>query len=196
MTQPTQEVWAAMRRPLLAFARRHGAQSEADAEDVVQEVFLRAEQRLDQLRDSTRISAWLFAVTRSVLADEHRRRARHARVTRDGHSELTAEPSGPQPATGSDPAEELAGCVRPLLKTLPQKYRTVLELTELEGLPHKEVAAQLGLSVSGVKTRAQRGRALLRGELEACCRIETDRRRGVRGFERRGEDCACTPSDP
>ena len=58
--------------------------------------------------------------------------------------------------------EELAECVRPMMNALPEKYRLPLLLSELDGLPQKEVAKRLGLSLSAAKSRVQRGREQLK----------------------------------
>ncbi len=70
------------------------------------------------------------------------------------------------------------------------KYRQALELTELGGTTQKDAAEQLGLSVSGMKTRVQRGRDKLKDALLDCCSVEFDRRGGVVDYHRReGSDC-------
>ena len=64
-------------------------------------------------------------------------------------------------------------------------------LTELEGVTQAEAAARLGLSVSGMKTRVQRGRSLLEDLLLDCCHVELDSRRGVVGYRSRRGACEC-----
>ena len=70
-----------------------------------------------------------------------------------------------------------------MVECLPPKYAEVLRESELRRTPHRELAARLGLSVSGVKSRVQRGRELLRSALSACCRLEFDRRGRIRDYE-------------
>ena len=79
----------------------------------------------------------------------------------------------------SGPEQELARCIRPLVAALPREYREAVALTELEGLTQKATAEQVGLSLSGMKSRVQRGREQLRQRLLECCHIEFDRRGGV-----------------
>jgi RNA polymerase sigma-70 factor (ECF subfamily) len=84
---------------------------------------------------------------------------------------------------------ELAGCLRPMIERLPEEYRQAVVLVDLEGLGQREAAVQLGLSLSGMKSRVQRGRRQLKGMLEACCAIELDRRRGMTDYEVRDQTC-------
>ena len=82
---------------------------------------------------------------------------------------------------------ELAGCLRPMIERLSREYRQAVILVDLEGLTQQEAAAHLGLSLSGMKSRVQRGRRQLKGMLEACCTIELDRRRGVADYDLRDQ---------
>ena len=68
--------------------------------------------------------------------------------------------------------------LRPFVAALPERYREAVRLSELDGLNHAAVAERLGLSVSGVKSRVQRGREQLRAMLHRCCEIALDARGG------------------
>jgi len=71
---------------------------------------------------------------------------------------------------------------------LPSPYREAITLTELEGRTQREAAQMLGISLSGMKSRVQRGRAKLRGMLEACCKVAVDARGKVIACEPRKGD--------
>lgn len=77
---------------------------------------------------------------------------------------------------GAELRAELAGCLAPLIARLPETYREALALTEFQGITQAEAGARLGLSVSGMKTRVQRGRGQLKDLLLDCCHIELDSR--------------------
>src|SRR5215203_6636925 len=106
-------------------------------------------------------------------------------------SGLAFDGAGGEPPNGA--RAEMARCIAPLVRGLPDTYRRAIELTELEGMTQAAAAERLGLSLPGAKSRVQRGRARLRTMLLRCCEIETDRRGGVVAFELRdGESCvAC-----
>lgn len=85
-------------------------------------------------------------------------------------------------------------CLDPLLAQLPDKYREALELTDVQGLTQAAAAARIGLGISGMKTRVQRGRAQLKLLLTQCCEIELDRRKGVINYHPLPTgDCGCHP---
>ncbi len=81
----------------------------------------------------------------------------------------------------------MACWLKPMIDDLPDKYREALWLTEFEGLTQVELAERLGISVSGAKSRVQRGRSLLRHDLLDCCQFEFDRRGGIIGYTTRIE---------
>jgi RNA polymerase sigma-70 factor (ECF subfamily) len=79
-----------------------------------------------------------------------------------------------------------------MIERLSGEYRQAVILVDLEGLTQQEAAEQLGLSLSGMKSRVQRGRRQLKEMLEACCTIELDRRHGVADYDvRNQQDNSC-----
>ena len=72
--------------------------------------------------------------------------------------------------------QEIEACLEPMIKNLPFKYRQAVILSELENWPQKKVAKMQGLSLSGAKSRVQRGRAMLKDMLLDCCRFDCDNR--------------------
>lgn len=172
--------WRELEDKLRPFVARR-VQSPADAEDVVQDIFLRLQRGLGSLRDDQRFGPWVYQVARSAVADHWRASARHPVVSGD-LPELAAEPSSEDDA---GIAKELAHYMVSFVAMLPSPYREALTLTELEGLTQREAASMLGISVSGMKSRVRRGRQHLRTLLEECCHIALDARGGVMSCEPR-----------
>ena len=180
--------WRELRARLLGFVGRRVGNPE-EAEDVVQDVLVRMQRNIDALSSADRLDAWAFRIARNAVADHYRSRGRD--LTGEAASKamegLGADAAGP---TG-DARAEMAHCIAPMVRGLPDTYRRAVELTELEGMSQPAAAERLGLSVPGAKSRVQRGRARLREMLLRCCQIETDRRGRVVAFETRdGEGCA------
>lgn len=168
-------------RPFIARRLRAGV-SDPDVDDVVQDVFLRMQRGLAELRDDERFGPWVYQVARSAIADHLRSAARHPWAS-DEH--LRAEDAAADVADDGSVARELAVYVAPFVSMLPSPYREALTLTELEGMSQKDAAAMLGISVSGMKSRVQRGRTHLREALEDCCHIALDARGRVVSCELR-----------
>jgi RNA polymerase sigma-70 factor, ECF subfamily len=158
----------------------------ADVDDVLQDVFVRMQRGLPALRDEDRLDAWLFQVARSAVADHGRARARHPLTVTDDPPERAAEEDD-----GDDRAalRSLAGCVALFVARLSSPYREAIEMVELQGLTAREAAERAGITVSGMKSRVQRGRAQLRLLFEQCCEIAIDARSRVTEFKPRPSGC-------
>jgi len=176
---PWQDV-AARLRPFLA--RRIGP---TELDDVLQDVFLRLQRGLPGLRDEERFTSWLFQIARSSVAEHLRVRARHPLPDASADPEPAAEPSDDD----REVARSLACCVSIFVAQLPSPYREAVTLVELEGLTIREAAEMVGVSVSGMKSRVQRGRAQLRQLFEACCEIALDARGKVIDYAPRPRRC-------
>jgi RNA polymerase sigma-70 factor (ECF subfamily) len=183
--------WRELRARLHGFVGRRVGNSE-DAEDIVQDVFVRMQHNIDTLSSADRLDAWAFRIARNTIADHYRSSDRRY-LTREAAAKvmdgLGADGVGGEPP--NDARAEMARCIAPMVRGLPDDYRRAIELTELEGMTQAAAAERLGLSVPGAKSRVQRGRARLRAMLLRCCEIETDRRGRVVAFETRdGKGCA------
>ena len=165
--------WRTLEAELRPFVARR-VSGAADVDDVVQDVFLRMQRGLGGLRDEQRFGPWVYQVARSAIAEHRRGRARHPLAV-EPPAELP-DPAPPAPLDDDGLACDLAAQLAPFVAMLPSPYREAVTLTELEGLSQREAAAMLGVSVSGMKSRVQRGRARLRALLEACCDIALDAR--------------------
>jgi len=98
----------------------------------------------------------------------------------------------PEPDEAEIIKKELSSCLVPMVNGLPEKYRDAIQMSELENKTQKEVAELAGISLSGAKSRVQRGRALLRTMLEDCCQIEINLKNQIVSYEKKGRDCqAC-----
>jgi len=176
---PWQDV-AARLRPFIA--RRV---SPSDIEDVMQDVFIRMQRGLPTLRDEERFTSWLFQIARNSVADHMRTRARHPLAG----AEAEAEPTSELDEDDRDAARSLSGCVSMFVAMLASPYREAVTLVELEGRTAREAAELVGISVSGMKSRVQRGRAQLRAMFDQCCEIAIDARGKVTDFVPRQTRC-------
>jgi RNA polymerase sigma-70 factor, ECF subfamily len=167
--------WRDLEARLRPFIARR-VRTPVDVDDVVQDVFLRMQRGLAGLRDSERFGPWVYQVARSAIAEHQRTAAKHPLASADGAQEL--------PADDDSVAEMDVSYIAYFVAALPSPYREALTLTELEGLTQQEAADMAGVSLSGMKSRVQRGREQLRRALEDCCHFALDVR---------GRVVACEP---
>jgi RNA polymerase sigma-70 factor (ECF subfamily) len=157
--------------------------NDADAEDILQEVFIRIHRSLCCSSEWNKPEGWIYRVTRNLIIDYYRRRRDWAEIPEDLLEEADSDES--------DAEAQLALSLRETIDALPEPYRQALILTEYQGLNQKELAEKLGLSFSGAKSRVQRARLKLRDLLLACCHFELDRRGRIIDYYERC--CCCNP---
>lgn len=145
---------------------------------------MRVQQHLPLIAGEALVT-YVHRTARTVLVDA-RRRSQRRRTER-----LDIEDNVVAPDAADEDTHAIAASWLPaFLEQLPAPMRETLRLSELEQMPHREIAQRLGLSVSAVKSRVQRGRAKLRSALLACCAFDLDRRGRVIGW-RRHKRCGC-----
>lgn len=163
------------------------------ADDLTQETLLRVESRLQTLRSRDRLDAWVFQIARNTIADHFRKTRETEEFDEATHGPLLSVADDTLSEEEETLSGEIRSYVRSVLDRLPPLHRDAIRMTELEGVSQVELARRLGLSVSAAKSRVQRGRAMLRKEMERCCHWETDRYGKVLAVEPRGE-CTCQDS--
>ncbi len=176
----SEKIWQEYSSRLRAFIKSK-ISDDAAADDILQDVFLKMHVGLTSLRDEKKIKNWLFQITRNTIIDYFR--------SQKPSEHIPEWLSMPESDFTENVHQELAGCLHPMIKALPEKYREAVMLSELNGLKQKEVARLLGISVSAAKSRVQRGRALLKQMLNECCRFEFDHRGRIIEYERKGGPC-------
>jgi RNA polymerase sigma-70 factor (ECF subfamily) len=192
-TADVEQIWAEVGTSLERFVRRHVADPH-HAEDVVADVLLRIHQHLGTVDDHERLTAWVFRIARNAITDHYRRVAR-----RREDLDVASDPVAADATDGwlDDQAAvltDLAACIRPLVHALPGDYRRALELTDLEGRTQAEAARIEGISLSGMKSRVQRGRRLFTALVRSCCEVTTDTRGELVDFQLRPDGCGCSPA--
>jgi len=184
----TDDAWIGYRDQLLGYIRAR-SRSTPDAEDILQDVFVKVHRRIETLEDDAHLGAWLYRVTHNTIVDHYRKAQPIPTVI-----EPTAVPEDDAPIA----EQRLAPFLASLVADLPSIYREALVLTELEGLTQTEMARRLELTPSGAKSRVQRARRMIRERLLACCEVELDCRGHVIDYESRTlanwpAACPCAP---
>ena len=176
MPATVEDIWRDLASELRGFIRVR-ISDHATAEDILQDVFVKIHQKLPTLRAGERVESWVWRITRNAIIDHYRRRNNTLEVPETlpaSLDESKGEPEGLRAAFGR------------MIQSLPEPYREAVVLTELEGMTQMELANRLGISLSGAKSRVQRGRAQLKRMLDQCCTFE---------FDRRGHVIDCTPRE-
>ncbi len=146
----------------------------AEAEDVVQETFLRAYRALESFRGESTLKTWLYAIAlnrvkarQGTLARIRRMFVQLGREGSEGEDDLyLTDPPDPAADPEADAiTAERRGNLRAAMRTLPEEFRTAVVLRDLEGLGYGEIAEALNVPIGTVRSRIARGRALLKEQL-------------------------------
>ncbi len=177
-------LWDQYSRRLGGFIRSRVG-DEAEAEDILQEVFIRVHRNLCCQSDWNKPESWIYQIARNLIIDHYRRRREMVEIPET----IASAPDLPE----EDPEAVLALSLTEMIDELPESYRQALILTEYQGLSQKQLAEKLGISLSGAKSRVQRARDKLRDMLLSCCHFELDRRGRILDYYQRC--CCCHPVD-
>jgi RNA polymerase sigma-70 factor (ECF subfamily) len=143
--------------------RRVGSRDEA--EDILQEAFVRGIGRTDSLRSAESATAWFYRVLRNALIDHHRREGTRARVFR----QLAAESEGGALAPDEELEAVACACIAALVDTLKPEYGEALRRVDLAGLSVRGFAEETGITPSNAGVRLHRGREALRRQVARSC---------------------------
>lgn len=144
----------------------------ADAEDLVQETFARAYASFGQFRPGTNLKAWLYRILTNTFITGYRKRRRERQpAATDSFQDWQIARAGYDPPAGLKPADaEVVEClldprVKQALRDLPEDFRTVVYLADIEGCAYREIAAIMRTPIGTVTSRLYRARRQLRGHL-------------------------------
>jgi len=174
-----ENIWHEYQSRLAAFIKSKVAEDVVD--DLLQEVFMKIHLRISSLKDDTKLESWLYQITRNTITDYYR--------AKQISEELPEWLEQPQPEEEESIRKELSACLEPMVRELPDKYRIAIQLSEMENKTQKEVAEKEGISLSGAKSRVQRGRAMLKNMLDDCCQFEINQNNQVVSYEKKERDC-------
>jgi RNA polymerase sigma-70 factor (ECF subfamily) len=169
-------------RILLYMSRMVG---ESNAEDLAQDVFVKVGLALKDFRQDSQLHTWIYRIATNTAIDWLRRASTRKEDKKDFQAEDFEESDGKK--TECAPVQiiegeqrvikkEMNGCIRSVIDTLPESYRSVIILSELEEIQDSDIAEILNISLQAAKIRLHRARARLKKELEKACVFYRDER--------------------
>ena len=155
-----------------------------EAEDLTQEVFVKVGKALSTFHNESQLSTWIYRIATNTAIDRMRNPAFQQETAWDPEERALVQSRGKMQVyckkknSLEDQVihEEMNACIRGVIQHLPENYRTVVILSELEGLKNKEIAEILEVSLDVVKARLHRGKTRLKKELLQHCNFSWDER--------------------
>jgi len=154
---------------------------ERDAEDLAQTVMLRVSGGLPQFRHDSSLSTWIYRIATNAAMDKLRSPVREQVPEDDPDPDEGDVPLGARTPSVEAIAirTEMSACIREFIDHLPERYKMVMVLSEMEGFKNAEIAAILGVSLDTVKIRLHRAREKLRDDLQEGCSFDRDESTGL-----------------
>jgi RNA polymerase sigma-70 factor (ECF subfamily) len=147
---------------------------ESEADDLTQVVFTRVNDALPRFRKQASLPTWIYRIATNAVIDHLRQDAGRSRSSEPIEDDAISDAAATPEALAAQ--HEMSGCVANYVDKLPLAWRTVLVLSEQEGLTNQEIADALGLTLDNVKIRLHRARVRLKSDLEGGCHVYKDER--------------------
>jgi RNA polymerase sigma-70 factor (ECF subfamily) len=173
-------LWKELSTPLRSFIRSK-VSDQSTTDDIQQDVFLRMHTRIQTLKEPGKVRSWIYQIARNAIVDHYR--SKRVAVEHSGEVHEVPDEEHEQDMIGA-----LAASLREMIEDLPEPYRRAVMLSEIEGLSQKELAKREAISLSGAKSRVQRGRRMLKDLLLNCCHFDFDRRGRIIDYY---DHCCC-----
>lgn len=159
-------------QPLFLFIRKR-IQNPQDAEDLTQEVFFKLAKSSDKELKS--VKSWLYKVANHSIIDYYRKNKGATKEVEEKDLPIIDN-------LGKDTTHELSRCIRPFVEQLPENYRELMKMSELDEISQKEIAIRLSLNYTSVRSKIQRGRKKLKDLITSCCEVEQGRKGSIMNF--------------
>ncbi len=168
----TEQLWETFADRLWAFIFSK-VKDESATSDILQDVFLKVHLKKEQLEDNDKFSAWLYTISRNAIADYYRKQKET--VPADG-LQIQGEPI---PEQSLYDIRCMNNCLYPLIMEWDDEDRSLFIQADFRQIPQVELAKQMHLPYSTLKSRLQKLRGIIRDELIKCCNIEINDRKEV-----------------
>ncbi len=174
----TPEIWQEFHKKLLLFIRSK-VKSNEDAEDILQNVFIKIHKSISSVKENEKLPSWVYQVTRNTINDCYRSCYRMDTVEYDDSISILNE-TDEKNLNG-----EVSKNIEALRDELTPEHQEIMKLYETEGLKHREIAEKLGISESTSKSRLKRARSKFKDVVDTCCIFEIDTYGNVIDYVRR-----------
>ena len=179
MNELLETIWRENHDQLLTFINKR-IKNKEESEDILQEVFIKILSKIGTLKDSSKLQAWVYQMTRNTIIDFIRKKK---------FQEMEAEIKDIEDETNENAMNEASGWIGKYVDALPENYREAVVLYEMKGLSQKEIADRLGISYTNARSRIQRGRQLIKKKLTDCCIFNVDVYGNIIDFQKRTNSC-------
>ncbi len=178
MDKKVPDIWQEFHKALLTFIRSK-VRSDEDAEDILQNVFIKIHKNITTVKDSDKLQSWVYQIARNTINDCYRTCYRISQVEYDDKVNILNE------SDEKNLNSEVSQNIEALQSELTTEHKEIIELYENSGLKHREIAIKLNITESTSKSRLKRARIKLKEVVDSCCMFEIDTYGNVIDYIRR-----------
>ena len=165
LTITTEDIWRDYHNRLRSFIQSR-VNSSDNADDILQDVFLKIHASIDKLKDLSNLKSWLYQITKHTIIDYHR--------TTKFNQELTDDVLIDETESNGELMNLISTWIRTAANQLEPDYRDAVLQADFNNISQKKIAETTGISYSGVKSRIQRGREKIKDLILDCCHLDFD----------------------
>lgn len=177
-----EKIWDEYKVPLKQYIKWRVA-NQWDAEDILQSVFYKICLNENKLKNPDKARSWIYQITRNSIIDYYRMKQDNLDISEVQEETLFKE------IEEKTVNHEISMCLTEMVKSLPEKYKEAILLTEYQEMPQNVYGAAVGISNSGARSRVQRARVKLKDTLMDCCNLEFDSFGGIVNYEHKKDNC-------
>ena len=175
MEKEIERIWIDLHQELFEFIQGR-VKNEQNAKDILQEVFLKIQMNLGKLKHTSKLTSWVYQITRNSIMDYYRKQSNTTSISNFDFPEQESEDSE---------YAKLEGCINQKIKELSPKHREALLLTAFKKYSQKELATHLNISYSGTKSRVQKAKELLKDAILDCPDVASDTTGKLLGYDKK-----------
>jgi RNA polymerase sigma-70 factor (ECF subfamily) len=177
-----ENIWVKIHEKLFEYISKH-VKNKDDVNDIIQDTFIKATTNIASLKNPAKADKWIFQIARNTMNDFFRKQKKS--FTEEKSKDVPIEPNafGDQDIKVKIQTQEFSDYAGFIISELPEKYKRAVYLADIEGLSMKKLAQELDLSVSGAKSRVQRGRKLIKEIILKCCEVNADKYGNILDYE-------------
>ncbi|MGL5049005.1 MAG: sigma-70 family RNA polymerase sigma factor [Fusobacteriaceae bacterium] len=160
-------IWSDLEKQLFNFIKKKISNNE-DAEDILQEVYIKLHQNIHLLKDEDKIISWIYQITRNTINDCYKKCNRIKLEELDDKHFILKEDSD------ENFNLEITESIKRIIEEMPPNLKEILNLFEFQNNSHKEISKKLEINLNNSKIRLKRARERLKKDLENCCAFKID----------------------
>jgi len=187
MNEKVSDIWENFHSQLYSFILRKVNNKEL-AEDILMDVFMKIQTKLCDLKNINKLESWIFQITRNAINDHYRSKRYNYQLSENQENQEILEYEAEK--EDDQLMKETSHWIKSYINILPDKYRMAVLSTDIDGIPIKEFAENQGITYVNAKARVQRGRKILKQNLDLCCSFYVDKYGKVLDVKKKDSSCS------